>query len=497
MYYEMQRMFKLTTIILLCLFFSNLIFAQNNQSFNNEDISEAIELDLVVDDYVSSHLIDVKTIDGIVTLSGKVNNLLEKERSEKIAESIKGVRAVVNEITVNPPKISDEELKGDIEFALLLDPVVSSFPLTVQVSDGEVTLNGTTGSWTEMQLAKKVVKGVKGVREFNNSIDIIYDEEYSDLEIKDAIERNLSLDPYVGPGLIDISVNSGNVSLSGSVGSAAEKSFLFSNVWVAGVNSVDDSNVKVSFWADDEMKRKSKIIIKTDQDIQNAVVDAFLFDPRVNAFKINVQVDNGFVTLSGIVDNLKAKKSANNDARNTIGVVGVANNIKVRPVEKYTDKEIKDNITRSLGLDPIVEMQNLNVIVRNQEAYLYGSADTYGEKIHAEDIASLASGVVEVNNYITVVDNWVYKTDSKIKSDIEDELFWSFLIDDNDISVTVEDGIATLTGDVGSTAELSAAIDNSFEGGAKSVVSKLEIADQPNYEFRDYYTAFPYFMYEY
>jgi osmotically-inducible protein OsmY len=40
----------------------------------------------------------VNTRDGIVTLSGWVDNLLAKERAGQIAESVKGVRAVVNRI---------------------------------------------------------------------------------------------------------------------------------------------------------------------------------------------------------------------------------------------------------------------------------------------------------------------------------------------------------------------------------------------------------------
>jgi osmotically-inducible protein OsmY len=58
-------------------------------------ISDAVEDELLVDKAVPLQKIDVTTIDGIVTLEGQVRNALAKERAANIAETVKGVCAVV------------------------------------------------------------------------------------------------------------------------------------------------------------------------------------------------------------------------------------------------------------------------------------------------------------------------------------------------------------------------------------------------------------------
>jgi len=59
---------------------------------------------------------------------------------------------------------------------------------------------------------------------------------------------------------------------------------------------------------------------KSDEAIRAAVEDAFRFDPRVKSFKPTVQISEGVVTPWGQVVNLKAKKTAQQDAVNSRGV---------------------------------------------------------------------------------------------------------------------------------------------------------------------------------
>lgn len=74
---------------------------------SDADIAAAVESELRTDPAVSANLIDVATLSGVVTLSGRVPNLLSRQRAVRIAESVKGVRAVVNTLQVVPPLRSD------------------------------------------------------------------------------------------------------------------------------------------------------------------------------------------------------------------------------------------------------------------------------------------------------------------------------------------------------------------------------------------------------
>lgn len=464
------------------------IIAQEND-LQDSDISMAVETNLLLDEGVSAHLVDVDTTDGVVTLSGTVDNILAKERALKITESIKGVRSVINRITVKPVERNDEQIKDDIVNALLFDPATDSYELNVKVDDGTVTLTGTVQSWSEKELAENVVKGVKGVTDVNNDIDIQYESDRADIEIENEIDHKLSADPYVDDGLIDVSVTDGAVTLTGTVGSAAEKSQARVDAWVAGVQSVDATGLEVKWWARDEMQRKSAMQVKSDENIKNSVQDALFYDPRVASFNLDVTVDAGIVTLTGVVDNLKAKKSAAQDARNTTGVWKVNNHIRVRPVDAPTDNQIAENVRESLLWDPFVERYELDVTVRNNKVYLYGTVDTNFEKNQAEDIASRVFGVVDVENNLNVSESWAWKTDREIKQDIESQLFWSPFVDSDKISVSVENGVATLTGAVSDLYEHDVAVENAFEGGARGVISNLDIRSEniPGYSTRQFY----------
>ena len=63
---------------------------------------------------VKSSDIGVAVTNGIVTLSGTVDNFAEKKAAEKAAQKVAGVRAVVEEIKVNLPS---SHKKTDIEIA--------------------------------------------------------------------------------------------------------------------------------------------------------------------------------------------------------------------------------------------------------------------------------------------------------------------------------------------------------------------------------------------
>ena len=77
------------------------------------------------------------------------------------------------------------------------------------------------------------------------------------------------------------------------------------------------------------MRRQQEHALLSDEEIKNAIIDAFSYDPRVSPFNLDISVNIGVVTLSGRVNNLNAKRAAEQDVKNTIGVWGVKNHLKV------------------------------------------------------------------------------------------------------------------------------------------------------------------------
>lgn len=470
------------------------------------NIRSVVEDRLFFDQAVPFDPIDVSCTSGIVTLTGTTDSLLAKELAARLAETVKGVRSVVNRIRVEPGEDrSAGALRKDIEAALVADPATESFEIDVLADeDGHVTLAGTVESWQERRLVAKVAKAVSGVTELTNDIDIDYDADRADQEIKPEIEEALRWNALVDHRLIEVNVNDGVVTLSGTVGAAAEKRQAHWDAWVAGVTAVNDEHLKVRDWAREEMQRTTGTVAKSASAIRDAITAANMHDPRVKSFNVTPQVNGSMVTLRGVVDNLKAKRAAARNARNTAGVARVINRLKVRTTVDRTDEQIETAVRNALLRDPYVDRYQITVNVINGTAYLSGDVDTYFEKAQADDAASRVNGVTTVSNALDVADsNWplVYdpyvhdwyaydyrwydyepgytaKSESELRDDVESELWWSPFVDSNEVNTMVDAGVVTLTGTVDSWSERRAATNNALEAGAVRVINNLVVMDR-------------------
>ena len=108
--------------------------------------------------------------------------------------------------------------------------------------------------------------------------------------------------------------------------------------------------------------------IRSDSEIKQAVQAAFRLDPRVSAFSPDVTVEDGVVILGGTVGNLKAKTSAEQDAKNIVGVWRVDNFLKVRPKRRPTDAEMTSKLTDALFWDAWLDNATVNASVNNRVA---------------------------------------------------------------------------------------------------------------------------------
>ena len=445
------------------------------RSLSDAAITGAVDRSLLIDDAVPFNDIDVVTRGGIVTLSGTVHSLQEAERAVQQAQSIKGVRAVVDQLAVTPSHRADADIKGDVMAALMVNPATDSYEVNTTVFEGTVTLAGAVQSWAEKHLAETVAKGVKGVKGIRNDIRIVPKTDRSDGEIHADIAQRIKHDVWLADDHINVEVSDGTVSLKGNVGSAFEKSRAVSLAYVYGAKTVDNSGLEAA-WRDRSQLKRTESASPSDAEIKRAVKDAFLFDPRVGSFDSDVRVTRGTVYLSGVVESLLAKHAAVEDARNTVGVKSVRNQLKVRPKDPVPDDTLARNVRSALLWDPLLDRYDLTTVVHDGTVSLHGRVDSYSEKTRATYVASGVNGVLDVRNRLAVDESWTWARDWEIKQDIEDQLWWSPFVDSGHVQVTVTDGSATLRGRVDSWWERAMAADNALEGGAKSVRNYLSVA---------------------
>lgn len=499
-----NKPYKLSVIVLI-LFLPLHLTRTIGAPVTDQQITNAVQDQLISNSTTPAYLIDVNTLDGIVTLNGSISNLLAKEHAAKVAMSVKGVRGVINKIEIESPDMQDHEIERMVNEALVEDPATEAFEINANVFDGQVRLTGAVNSWQEKQLAGHVVKGVYGVKDVINEINVDYTAERRDTEIESEVKQALHNDIRVDDAMVDVEVNNSKIELSGIVGSLSEKYQAETKAWVAGVTSVSSDELKVRQWARDENLRKNKYITRSDEEIKEAIRDAFIYDPRVHLMNIEIQVNDGEVILIGTVDNLKTKKVATSDAKNIVGVFSVKNYLKVRPDEIPENPDLEKNVAQALIRDPFVEKFKIDVDAETGVIYLDGTVDTYFDKFHAEDIASRVPGVVAIENQLSVnetedrfygnvawdsygssayvdVEKDNDKTDWEIKKDIQSELFWSPFINENEIDIIVENGKAILRGNVDTQREKTYAEINAMEGGAEQVENDIEVAYSPDKE---------------
>lgn len=449
-------------------------FAEAQVMFNDSDIRSAIVADLKSNEAVPAQLIDVGVSNGIVTLDGSVYNILARDKAVLIAQSTKGVRSVVSLIKVNPVIRTDEEIKQDIIAALSVDPATDKFEIDVRVKNAVAALSGKVDSVAEKILCEEVVKGVKGVREIHNNIIADVKPDRPDEEIKADIQQLLISDVLLNSDKIDVAVQNGVVELTGTVKSAVEKTQAMAKAWVSGVKNVEN-NIEVHWPDNQENISRRQNIHRTDVEIETAVRDAFEHDPRVQPFDLQIYSDEGTVTLRGKVDNLKARMAAEDDAENTTGVWSVINEIDVRPGNTVPDDLIEKMVMENFKRNPYLERHKFSVESYNGNVFIYGITNSRFEKEEAEKVAASVRGVVDVQNVINVRTQWPYRNDWEIKRDIKSQLYWSPFVDSDAITVTVEDGVTTLTGEVKNWSEYSLAAENAYEGGARSVQNHLQV----------------------
>ena len=467
-----KRIALVTGVLFLCA--SSVIAARD---VTDVDITNYLERQFRIDEAIAADAVDVATEDGIVTLSGSVDNILAKDRAARIAEATVGVRAVVNRILVIPPiTLTDSEIEQAAIRALRADPATSAYDVNITVDNGVVRLTGSVDSWQEKQLCEAVVKGVTGVTDVENHLTIDYDAVRTDFEIEQEIKRRLENDVRVDARLINVDVEDQEVVLTGAVGSVQERNRAQMNARVRGVESVDKSQLEIRWWARDEMRRIEDDVERGDEQIEQAIHEAFEYDPRVDPDPIRVNVRYGRVTLSGVVDNLLAKRAAENNARHTAGVMRVINNIKVRPVDRPDDDQLQERVAGRLIAEPRLNRFDIDVSVYGGVVHLSGHVNTAWEKQRAERLAEEVSGVVDVINNISYDHEWTPKPDWEIKEDLENLLAWSPFVDEENITVTVEDGVVTLMGEVHTYSERQTASDKAYQAGAKDVKNRLTVA---------------------
>jgi hyperosmotically inducible periplasmic protein len=241
-----------------------------------------IESQLTTTYTLNEHLnpldIGVKVKDGVVTLSGAVENDVEKDLAGEIAKGVDGVKKVRNNIETQPlartepsklsgymDTVNDATITARVKSNLLWNKNTDGLDIGVDTKNGVVTLAGTVKSSIQRDLAVQMARNTSGVRK---------------------VVDKLKIDPDA-PGVTD--------AISESVGTAAKQ---------AG-QAVNDA------W------------------ITSKVKTVLTFNKHADGADINVSTRDGVVTLEGTVPSARQKRRVADLARDVVNVKSVVDKLEV------------------------------------------------------------------------------------------------------------------------------------------------------------------------
>jgi len=197
----------------------------------------------VFKNYLKDDAITVESKDGVVTLTGSVNELYHKELAEETVAGLPGVKSVDNRLelkSATPPEYSDAWIGMKVKNSLLFHRNVSGSTTDVHVQEGIVTLRGEAVNQAQKDLVTEYAKDIDGVKSVKNEMTVpkgpvkslvknVGDkvdsvvETIDDASVTALVKMTLLYHRSTSGLKTKVVTNNGIVTLSGTAKSAAER----------------------------------------------------------------------------------------------------------------------------------------------------------------------------------------------------------------------------------------------------------------------------------
>jgi osmotically-inducible protein OsmY len=209
--------------------------------------------------------------------------------------------------------------------------------------------------------------------------------------LRQYVIDELDFDPSFDSANVGVAVENGVVTLTGHVGSYAEKIAAEKAAQrVKGVHAVAQE-IEVRY---PEQKKTA------DDQIAERAVAIIGWDAMVPVDAVMVKVQKGWVTLTGNVEWQYQRTAAESAIRRLSGVIGVTNLIEVKP--RIQPQNIKAKIMEALKRNAELEADSIRVTVKDDKVTLESRVKAWFERGIAERAAWSAPGVKSLEDRLSI-----------------------------------------------------------------------------------------------
>jgi osmotically-inducible protein OsmY len=213
----------------------------------------------------------------------------------------------------------------------------------------------------------------------------------NDRQLQQSVMDEPAFEPSVTSAHIGVTANNGVVTLSGHVPSYWEKRAAEAAASrVKGVKAVVEE-IKVQLFGPN---------LLTDEKLAERGLQNLASDGSVPKDHIKMAVEKGWVTLTGEVNWNYQKSSAENDIHRLLGVVGVTNEITIKPhVQAY---EVREKIEKALRRTASFDAAGISINMDGGKVTLGGNVHSWSERDLIETAVWSVPGVTQVQDKITL-----------------------------------------------------------------------------------------------
>jgi hyperosmotically inducible protein len=148
-----------------------------SDQMDDSAITASVKARMAADPDVKAHEIDVDTVDGKVTLTGKVDSESVRTEAVRLTRETEGVRSVRNNMTIGGEPslgqmLDDKSITANVKSRLADDPTVKARDIDVDTLEGVVTLTGKVQTWSERSMAQQIAQETHGVKGVKNRLEV-------------------------------------------------------------------------------------------------------------------------------------------------------------------------------------------------------------------------------------------------------------------------------------------------------------------------------------